>query len=146
MVKISKTYSFDAAHQLVGHKGKCANLHGHTYTVKVWVKGELLGPGYPSSEGMVIDYGDLDNIVKPIIDQMDHSFLTDHTEPIWQAVSDDSDAFGKTYYVGARTTAENLAHDIWMSLRFHWPPNIKLVGVIVSETLKTSAEYIGEVN
>jgi 6-pyruvoyltetrahydropterin/6-carboxytetrahydropterin synthase len=146
MFKISKTYTFDAAHQLADHKGKCANLHGHTYSVTVWVKGELYGPMFESSYGMVMDYASLDNIVKPLIDQMDHAFLTGCCEPIWKAVDESSDAFGKVYCLGMRSTAENLSYHIWRRLEMSWPGHVKLVGVIVSETPKTSAEYIGEVN
>jgi 6-pyruvoyltetrahydropterin/6-carboxytetrahydropterin synthase len=146
MSKISKTYTFDAAHQLANHKGKCANLHGHTYSVTVWIKGELCGPEFPSSYGMVMDYASLDNIVKPIIDEMDHAFLTSLDEPIWIAISGASKAMGKVYIIPARTTAENVAEAIWGRLEMSWPGHVKLVGVIVSETPKTSAEYTGEVN
>ena len=30
MLKIAKEFSFDIAHMLDGHDGKCRNLHGHT--------------------------------------------------------------------------------------------------------------------
>ncbi|MCD6102754.1 MAG: 6-carboxytetrahydropterin synthase, partial [Thermotogaceae bacterium] len=32
---ISKEFTFDAAHRLMKYKGKCENLHGHTYKLRV---------------------------------------------------------------------------------------------------------------
>jgi 6-pyruvoyltetrahydropterin/6-carboxytetrahydropterin synthase len=149
-VRIGKTYSFDAAHQLDGHRGRCANLHGHTYIVEVWMKGEVLEgmSTSASSEGMVMDYGDLDEIVKPLIDALDHAFLTNCYESSYlMALAAGGKGFGKVANIGMRTTAEHLA--IWLSTQImlhQLPLNIKLLGVKVSETPKTFAEYIVEVN
>ena len=35
---IGKTFTFEAAHWLPGHTGKCNALHGHTWTVEVELK------------------------------------------------------------------------------------------------------------
>jgi 6-pyruvoyltetrahydropterin/6-carboxytetrahydropterin synthase len=143
-VKIGKRYSFDAAHQLVGHNGKCASLHGHTYVVEVWLKGEQLYYPGASSNGMLLDYADLDAVVKPLIDAMDHSFIAEGHEPAkpaWNAPS-------KIYDVGIRTTSENLAWHIWKHVVDNLPnqgARITLIGVIVSETPKTYAEFIGAI-
>lgn len=53
-IAVTKRFTFDAAHQLPHHDGKCANMHGHTYVVEVTVSGhvQLSGP----SEGMVVDF------------------------------------------------------------------------------------------
>lgn len=76
---ITKIFTFDSAHSLPGHNGKCANIHGHTYRLEVTVsrQDEHLVPG-GSSEGMVMDFGDLKNIVNTeIIEQADHKLLND---------------------------------------------------------------------
>lgn len=67
--------SFDAAHILGGYRGKCGNLHGHTYKVKVVVQGT------PSikTRGMVIDYNSLKPIVNSVIEQYDHAFIAGTT-------------------------------------------------------------------
>lgn len=44
-VSVCKIFTFDAAHQLVGHKGKCSNLHGHTYKLEVVLKGKPMKRG-----------------------------------------------------------------------------------------------------
>jgi len=137
--RIGKLYTFDAAHQLSSHKGKCANLHGHTYTVEVIVESDVLCPS-GSSEGMVLDYGDMDAVIKPIIEEMDHAFLTNNYEPAWFALQH-SNAFtqvDKFCFVGKRTTAENLAEWIYLRVAPSLPGKVT---IRVSETPKTFAEY-----
>ena len=92
---ITKIYSFEAAHQLVGHAGKCAHLHGHSYKLEVSLSGALIPTG--SAEGMVMDFTDLSEVVKKeIIVPWDHTFLND--------------------VVSFRTTVENLAQEIFLRL------------------------------
>lgn len=60
---------FDAAHQLVGYDGPCANLHGHTWRVEVVLTGHL------QDNGMVLDF----KIIKSILDEVlpDHRFINE---------------------------------------------------------------------
>ena len=77
MAKIGKSYSFEAAHSLPYHDGQCAKLHGHTYTVSVSLEGDIsLEPNSPQY-GMVVDFSAIDEIVKPLIKELDHSYLND---------------------------------------------------------------------
>ena len=71
---IFKQFTFDAAHFLpnVPEQHKCRRLHGHTYHLTIFVKGELL-----ANEGWVLDFGDLKEKVKPVIDLVDHAYLND---------------------------------------------------------------------
>lgn len=76
-ITITRRFSFDAAHYLPGHEGKCQNLHGHTYILEVTVGRESLIEG-GSSEGMVIDFSDLKSIVnKLVVDPLDHQCLNE---------------------------------------------------------------------
>ena len=36
---LSKEFNFDSAHNLIHYHGKCENLHGHTYKLKVTLSG-----------------------------------------------------------------------------------------------------------
>ena len=78
-VKITKAFTFDAAHFLPEHEGKCAAMHGHTYRLEVSVAradGRLIAEG--PSAGMVIDFFHLNQLVKAeIIDKVDHTILND---------------------------------------------------------------------
>lgn len=71
---VGKNYTFEAAHKIPDHKGKCKNLHGHSYKVLVEVKPK---PGFEhlSYNGMVIDFAEIDKAVEPIIEELDHSYL-----------------------------------------------------------------------
>lgn len=71
-VLITKEFTFDSAHQLKWHKGKCKNLHGHTYKLQITIQGDL------NKEGVVMDFGDFKETVKEkIIEKLDHQFLND---------------------------------------------------------------------
>lgn len=152
--KISKTYRFEASHYLPNHTGKCKRLHGHSYTVMVVVEGEVMDRptiDYASRYGMVMDYAQLDKIVKPIISQMDHTHLywdEDHDIVFSTLRLLEAEPFREAFTkIGARTTAENLAKFLFQSIftpgvcgRF---PNVHHAEVIVHETFKTSASYEG---
>jgi 6-pyruvoyltetrahydropterin/6-carboxytetrahydropterin synthase len=38
---VRKCFTFDAAHQLPNHGGKCRHPHGHTYKVEVALTGPM---------------------------------------------------------------------------------------------------------
>lgn len=68
-MKISKEYRWEMGHRLPFHKGLCRNIHGHSYRMSVEITGSL------NKYGMVIDFFDLNKIVKPVIEKYDHAFL-----------------------------------------------------------------------
>ena len=68
MNTISRSYTFSAAHRIEGHP-KCGRMHGHNYRVEVSITGEY------ASDGMLLDYGKLDEIVKPMIETFDHRYI-----------------------------------------------------------------------
>ncbi len=118
-MEISKTYSFDSAHLLpkVPCEHKCRRLHGHTYRVTVFVKGEV-NPEY----GWVEDFGNISKIMKPLIDdELDHRYLND--------------------IPGLENpTAENICIWIWNKVKPKLP---KLSKVRIEETCTSACEYSG---
>lgn len=73
MITITKEFTFDMAHRLPNHEGKCKNLHGHTYKMHLTFMGDLNKVKGDSSEGMLIDFKDLKAIANEFIDKtMDH--------------------------------------------------------------------------
>lgn len=71
VVLLSKEFDFDSAHHLDGYRGKCANLHGHTWKFTVTIGGEI-----NPKTGMLVDFGTVDSFVKAIvIDRLDHKYL-----------------------------------------------------------------------
>jgi len=61
---------FAAAHQLKEVGGGCEQLHGHTWKVQVFVKGEKL-----DSHGILIDFRAVKRIVKKWTARLDHHYL-----------------------------------------------------------------------
>lgn len=75
MIRICKRFSFDAAHHLPKHLGKCKNMHGHRYFLEITLSGEI------NEEGMLIDFGELKKIVnEEVIDKYDHQDLNQFWE------------------------------------------------------------------
>ena len=91
-------------HRLLFHKGLCRNLHGHSYKMMVEITGTL------NRQGMVIDFFDLNMIVKPIIDKYDHAFLC------WENDKKLKDFLIKNkmkrLFVGYQSTVENICKDL----------------------------------
>ena len=114
-LRICKIFTFDAAHQLVGHLAKCANLHGHTYTLEVVISGEPAGPEHPSDEGFVMDFAKLKRVVKErVVDVFDHAFIAMGNEPVLDPLRASG---SKVAVLGFRTTAENMALYICQQLK-----------------------------
>lgn len=123
IMKVTKNFTFDAAHFLPNHKGKCSNMHGHTYKLEVTVvreNGKLMESG--SDEGMVIDFSDLKAIVKAeVIDKVDHKVLNE--------------------VFPFRTTAENMAVHIFGVLTDKLQPfGVKVEKIKLWETPDSCAE------
>lgn len=146
---ISREFTFDSAHILPNHRGKCRRLHGHTYRMQVAVESHtpLVASDDPSGEGMLLDFTDLDTVVKKaVIDQWDHRFLAKGDE--WPVMSAAGSHLNDICGVGVRTTAENLAalaaSRIHEGLRFHIGPSIIEFRVVVKlwETPKSFAQVV----
>jgi 6-pyruvoyltetrahydropterin/6-carboxytetrahydropterin synthase len=73
---IYKELTFDSAHKLINDNGECANLHGHTYILRLYLK----GPVDPKT-GYVFDFKELKKIIKKnVLDVIDHQYLNDFVE------------------------------------------------------------------
>ena len=74
-MKIAKEFTFDAAHFLKDYHGKCENLHGHTYRMRVTIEGER------QPNGLVVDFAEIKKIVnEKVIDKWDHTNINDTLE------------------------------------------------------------------
>src|SRR5439155_13334272 len=72
MYEISVDYTFAAGHALRDYKGKCENVHGHNYKLRVTIEGAAL-----DSTGLLIDFIDVRAAIKALADRLDHQFLND---------------------------------------------------------------------
>ena len=73
--EITKAAAFDAAHRLPGGpKGSpYTRLHGHSFRVEASLRGAAAAP-----VGWVDDLGELDQALKAVAGELDHSVLNDH--------------------------------------------------------------------
>lgn len=112
-MRIAKQFSFDAAHVLPDHPGKCSRLHGHTYKLEIMLEGEI------QENGMVFDFFELKQIVnEKILERLDHQFLNDIIMP---------------------STVEKITVWIWDELKPHLP----LFQITLWETPTSFAVYRG---
>ena len=73
---VSREFHFDAAHSLPNYKGKCENLHGHRWQVRVTVKAPI-----NFESGIAIDFHEIDRVVKEeALHELDHTCLNDLME------------------------------------------------------------------
>ena len=118
-MEIFKEFIAESAHRLphvpAGHK--CGRLHGHSFRIRIAVRGE------PAAEtGWIIDFGDIKAAFAPIYAELDHNYLND--------------------IPGLENpTSERLAQWIWAQLR---PVLPQLAEVVVRETCTSGCRYRGE--
>jgi len=72
MYYLSVSDTFSAAHRLCGYQGACSNLHGHNWKVRVALKTDEL-----DDIGMAMDFGIIKQILKNILDELDHAYLNE---------------------------------------------------------------------
>ena len=118
-MEIYKEFSFDSAHYLpnVPEWHKCRNMHGHTYKLKVYIKGK------PDPQfGWIMDFKELKDKVGPVIDQLDHQLINE--------------------VKGLENpTAENITIWIWQQIKPLLP---QLSKIELHETPTTGVIYAGE--
>ena len=81
-IRVTKRFHFEMAHTLYEYDGLCRNIHGHSYNLDVTISGEPRNePGHPK-DGMVLDFGELKNIVKTqIVNRFDHALMVNRFVP-----------------------------------------------------------------
>lgn len=132
-MKIAKEFRWEMGHRLPFHKGKCVNLHGHSYKMLVEVEGDI------DENGMVIDYYDLKAIINPIVEDLDHAYL------VWKG---DTELIlmldqlkSKKVVIDTHSTAENMCLYFLDKIKAaELPENVKSVKVRIYETIDDYAE------
>jgi len=116
MYKIKIEGDFSSAHNLRGYKGKCEDLHGHNWKVKVVVASPQL-----DKIGMVMDFKLFKERLYSLLDKLDHKYLNQIA-----------------YFKKVNPTSENIAKYIYDNLKLKIPG---LYSVTVWESDKASATY-----
>jgi 6-pyruvoyltetrahydropterin/6-carboxytetrahydropterin synthase len=72
MYEVSVDETFAAAHNLRNYRGKCENLHGHNYKVRITLSGQEL-----DSTGLLYDFVQLKKAIQDVIRSLDHTYLNE---------------------------------------------------------------------
>lgn len=124
MFEVSVERTFAAGHALRGYRGKCENVHGHNYKVRVTVRGAEL-----DSIGLLCDFVEVKRIMQSVIDRLDHQFMND--VPPFDKLNPSAENLARHFY-----------QEIERGLRETPPPVLVRVGeVTVWETDTTTATY-----
>ena len=122
MYEISVDEEFAAAHNLRGYKGKCEDLHGHNYKVRVTVAGQEL-----DSVGLLCDFVQVKKAIRDVIRTLDHKYLNELSP-----------------FDVINPSAENIARHIYDETSKQMPPQANgaaIWSVTVWETDTTFATY-----
>lgn len=134
MITCTRRLQFCAGHRVMGHEGKCRNLHGHNYVVFVTAQADEL-----DSVGRVIDFSVLKEKVGGWIDEhWDHGFvLSCHDSSAIGAVSSMTCEEQKLSLMPTNPTAENMADYL---LRLICPVVLSGTGVVVTKVVVWETE------
>lgn len=61
-----------SAHQLRGYKGKCENLHGHNWRIRIEVSTPQL-----DDIGLALDFTELKSVLNSVLEIYDHAMLNE---------------------------------------------------------------------
>ena len=72
MYEVTVDAGFSSGHYLRNYRGKCENPHGHNYKVRVTLAGKEL-----DETGLLLDFKLLKQVLRPVIERIDHQMLND---------------------------------------------------------------------
>jgi len=123
MYEVTVEDSFAAGHYLRNYKGKCENPHGHNYKVRVTLRGNEL-----DRAGLLLDFRDLKEVMKQVIDRLDHQMLND-IEPFIQ-LNPSAENIARYFYDEANTRLKSVTDG-----------RVRVADVTIWETDTTTARY-----
>lgn len=130
-------HDFCMGHRVVGHEGKCRNLHGHNYRIHLYVEADEL-----DHVGRVIDFSVIKSALCEWIEESwDHKFMMWKEDPFSRGIMDIDPA---AFLVPFNPTAENISRYFCDEVA---PVlldglGVKLTKVTLEETRKCSVDYI----
>jgi 6-pyruvoyltetrahydropterin/6-carboxytetrahydropterin synthase len=122
MYEVSVDETFAAAHNLRNYHGKCEDLHGHNYKVRVVLAGKEL-----DATGLLYDFVHLKKVIQGVIQSLDHKYLNELAP-----------------FDTLNPSAENLARHIYDQSSKHLQQTANGVGIAsitVWETETSAATY-----
>ncbi len=130
--KVVVNGKFDAAHKLEEYPGKCRNIHGHTWMIKVCFSASKLGP-----LDISVDFVSVKRLVKELTEQFDHALILKKNSEQFKNV-------GRIMELGHNPTAERLSEYCYNYIQLNMNnefDGIKLEWVRVYESPDAYIEY-----
>lgn len=146
IIRLTKEFSFEAAHALGGYDGPCREIHGHSYRLFVTIKGSPSTDPMNPKQGMVMDFGVLKKIVnEEIISRFDHALVlrTTADEGLRRVLAEQ---FDNVVTVEYQPTCENMLDDFAHRLMKRLPEGVTLHSLRLHETASSYAEWYAEDN
>ena len=132
-MKVAKEFRWEMGHRLPEHFGNCKNIHGHSYKMIVEFEGEM------NKDEMIIDFYDIDRIIKPLIEKLDHAFMVNKNDR--DVIEFLEKIKSKMLVVDFNSTVENICKYVLEEIKkFEMPQNISSIGVRIYETNEDYAE------
>ena len=142
-IRLTKEFSFEAAHSLEGYDGACSQIHGHSYRLYVTIEGIPANREGDPKDGMVMDFGVLKQIVnREVVERLDHSFTIRRTAPNGALIEMLRSYYTNIHVVDYQPTSENMLADMAARLTPAMPEGVRLVSLKLYETATSSAELI----
>lgn len=139
MYHLTAEASFDSAHFLFGHQGKCSNLHGHRWRIIAKISGDTLQESGDKS-GMLMDFSDFKRELHTLADSLDHALLVERgTLRLSTMDALEGEGF-EIITLPFRPTAENLAKYLYDCMKELFFP---IHSMTVYETPDNCASYEG---
>ena len=140
-IRITKEFSFEAAHMLKDYDGLCKNIHGHSYKLAVTVIGNTVTDTTNPKLGMVMDFGDLKKIIfDNIVNVYDHALVANQDETPDKKMHLKAGT-GKVIFTPFQPTCENMVSDFARIIKEKLPTHLTLFSVRLYETANSYAEW-----
>lgn len=147
VIRLTKEFSFEAAHALDGYDGPCREIHGHSYRLFVTVAGRPVADPENPKYGMVMDFGVLKHIVnEQIVSRFDHAFVLRDSERGRAVREALGERFSNIVVVDYQPTCENMLADFARRITSRLPEGVRLHSLRLYETATSFAEWFAEDN
>lgn len=129
--RVMKEVHFCYGHRLLNYDGKCQYLHGHNARLQI-----ILAAGACDKRGMVVDFGDIEKVIKKWLDEnLDHKMILSLEDPLIEAFKKWKQP---VYIMEENPTAEAIAKLIYHILKKNKLP---VEEILFWETPSSYASY-----
>lgn len=100
MYEVSVEQTFAAGHALRNYHGKCENVHGHNYRLRVTLAGTQL-----DAAGLLVDFTELKSVMQTAIERLDHQFI--NNVPPFDTLNPSAENMAKYFYDALSSALDN---------------------------------------